>query len=354
MIRSVRLFAALSAIIGLISVGTAPLFALTEPTRTHPMASQSTFAPASNGTIEWLGQWKADTAGERPETNAPSSVDVDGLRTLLASIPANKAKKFDPHMKRLLKISDAREALTSRDAATRRSAIETLGITITKSEAGGMISTTFIVRGTERLRMSRQQLNLTTTRRPTLPSLEQPDGGSGNVRSRDELEDLIAQSEAEAEATTDDNIAYYTGVADEADAIAAEIENTNWEGEECSALEPGPSTGGDNCFDRALNSFWTAITAGQAAKWAIDQARTAIANFRTLVTVGIVGMTAAAAEAAVLSGLGTLIASLNGWAIIVALGAGTILYLLWELRDCLPFPTSPLPSDVDRLLPLRP
>jgi len=339
MIRSVRICSAIAVIAGLVSPGVAPLMAAERVDSRRPVV-----APYSPKWFDVHGEFDAHAKFDEPSgpSKPTGASSIAKLRELKGSI---SSPVLESHLRRLGLIEDEMEALHFGSPATRQAALERLGVTIEKIQTGDGVTTEIGVRGIRRLSFSVPHVRR-AKRIPALLGSEQPDGSSP---TRDELADLIAAADATATAETDAVIAELTSVADEADQVAADLENMS-SAISCPEEVSGPSDSSSDCFEDILDGIGRASIVSAGARWAVNQAIAAVQNFRTFInSAAVAAMTVAEADAAIAAALVQLTAAVSSWYLIAALGVVAIGYIIYKVAQCY----EPLPNQRPaRLVPV--
>jgi hypothetical protein len=263
------------------------------------------------------------------------SVDIElvQLRALLEKARlqpgTNKvALRLQDHLRRLLALGDAMKQPTG---PARRDALLALGVRTTTAQVGKGTVTAVRINDTDRLRVFRPDVAAALSE---LSSRQEENQGGPHGMDVSPMVDEVD----DAYQVGNDNIAFYAASADEAEATANDIANTDWSGggENCAAPAAGPSAGDDSapeasCWGEAAAAIGSFLATSGIARYAIQQINAALDNVTGAIWGGVSAVTAA------LDGFyavvaGSAIGYYAAWGLGILAGA-TLGYCLAKMMD---------------------
>ncbi len=263
--RRATAFAAIAAVVWVMGPGPA----------VEAMERSSRSAEAALKQVEWLDQGpQASSArllnGQSVQARSlqegldqARNVDVEEVKALLGKLlPQAKRLRLDAHVTRLQQLI---AVIRLQDRTERSAALQALGVTSSKAGTQGNSVTTFSVKAQARLRI--YEAWSVSSFRERLAEKQRPDG-SDAVRFIDSLDD--------AAQTRDDDIAYALAVAEESEAAATDIENTDWSGT-CPGPVGGPSDDDSlaGCWAEAAAAVGNFLTSSYVARGAVNAIQSA-------------------------------------------------------------------------------
>ena len=359
MMRSLRVIATFSAVIGLVTAGTPPVLAAaragasTSPSFLERVGLPNPAGPSSvqaQDSIEWLIPLarSAETPSvSRPELPIQLDALVTSLKNLAQRIPN---ERIQLRLQRLAALSAAGPVIRTGKKAQRRQALDQLGVSVQKKEFTSTRTKTFSVNGRAILRLTTDNAPLARVR-PLRNGSEQPDGPA----PFQEPQELVDAADAEAIQQQDDALAYVGSIADEAQQTIDDINNSMTLPAACAeqAPESGPSANepGQDCFDYAVGAIVDgAVTIAESIRSA-GNIRNAYQTFRAAVTApALAYMAYAEFAAAIEAALATLISAITAEVALPAVLLGGVAYLAGKYFYCRffmepsgdqPLPTAP-------------
>ena len=330
--RLSKVAATLSATAGIVTFGSAPLFAAAGKQESVAVATRSLVS------LKWIQQAPGAAMAARissdvratAASHAEIAVRMASDRSLFEAF-ASKDRLGSTLLKKLLADFDALEASRTASHEERARLLELLGASLATRSSGSGVETMFGVNGRPRLRVFESAAPRHSSR------VESPDGASDSPSAepawKDEVDDAIQEYY--------DLVGYLAVIESDSASVAGDIANGIANGEfndseECEVVS-GPSDRVEykGCLDFAIHALGEALGFSAAAAGAIAYATSAYNNFVAFMgSAELAAMTAAEASAAVLAAASTFVASLSvGWIAAAAL-VGAAIYVAYEAYQC--------------------